>query len=526
MGLVGRMLAGPVADPRLARDVDPWSGAHWGVGGGVPTVAGVTVSAESVQTLSAVWAAVGIMSSDVAGLGCYLYRRMPGGGRERADEHPLYELLAWQPNPFQTAFEFWELVVAHVLLRGNFYGRIYWDARTGQVAAIVPLVPDRMTVARLESGRLRYTYRREDGSPDVLSQLDVFHVRGRSDDGITGLSLVKYGARSFGLGIAQDEFAARFFSQGATPSVVVSHPATLGADALENLRQSVSAFSTGLRNAHGVLALEEGAKAEALGISPEDAQLVETRKFSIEDVARWTRIPVHKLAAGEKAAAYASVEANNTDYVVSSLRGWLVRMEQAIRRDLIVDQANYYAKFNAAALLRGDTAARGEFYRKMFEVGAFSTNQILELEELNGIGADGDRRFVPANLVPIDQAGRPEPVVQAPPAPRPPGLPARARGVVEEACARVVRKETAALSKGAARHAANAAAWEACVREFYADHVTFVASSLRLPMAAARGWCEGQASRVLADGVAELESWEWTAAPRLVALVLDDAVGG
>ena len=518
MGLLSRIEAS--GDARLSRDVDPWSGAHWNSYAGIPSAAGVTVSANSVQTLSAVWAAVLILGSDIAGLGCHLLRRLHPRGKERADDHPLYSLLAYQPNAIQTAFELWEMLVGHLILRGNFYAQIFYDD-AGEVEALVPLHPDRMRVELLPSGRIRYVHRLPNGGTEYLPQIGVWHVRARTEDGLHGLSLVQFGARSLGRAIAAEEYASRFYTHGAAPSFAAVHPGALGPEGLKNLRESINAYTAGARNAHGVLTLEEGIAIHKLGISPEDAQLIESSKFGIAEVARWTRIPLHKLAEGEKAAAYASVEANNQDYATSALAGLCVRIEHTIRRDLIIDQAQYFAKFNLGSFMRGDSAARGAFHTQMYALGAASTNDILELEDRNPIGPEGDQRFRSANLIPLDA---PVGVVVPRDTSAPGRPPVGIVGVIEEAAARVVRKEIAAIGKEAPRFAADAVGFDGFVRAFYVDHVALVAGSLRLSVAAASAWCEARAEAVLEPGgLREFEAGERAAVARLVGVVMTEA---
>lgn len=366
--------------------------------------AGVTLTPELAMTISAFWAGVTFLARNLATLGCYVHENLSAGGKQRARSHPLYRLLRWQPNQRQTAVEFMELLVGHLVLRGNAFAQIVRGPRG--VEQLVPRHPDRVRVELLPSGRKRFTCVNASGDDaHVLLHDQMVHVCGLSADGITGLSRIQYGAQSLGMAAAAESFSARFFSQGATPSIAAVHPKTLGDQGLKNMRESITAYSTGLRNAHGVLVLEEGMALHQLGIKPEDAQLLATRQHTTREVARWLGLPPHVLADAGKAPTYASIEAFGQQLVTHAFRPLAVRIEQALTRALIVDPEQYFVEFLLDALMRGDSQARGEFYRLGIQWGWFTRAEAREKENLNPI-AGLERPLLPVHMGPADGGRR------------------------------------------------------------------------------------------------------------------------
>lgn len=476
------------------------------------TASGLPVTPELALNLSAIWKGVRTYGDNLGSIPCLMYERLADGDKRRADDHPLYDLLRWQPNSWQTAFEFWEMIAGHCVLRSNAYVEIVEGAR-GFADQLIPRHPGRMRPSRLPNGNLVYDYTDETGRPHRYTQDEIMHFRVFSDDGLLGRSMVEIGMQSLGVALSAEQYAGRFFHQGAAPAVAVIHPNTLGDEGLANMGKSVERYFSGLAHTHGVLPLEENVKIEKLGIEPEKAQLLATREFSIEELARWLVLPAYALG-GTKTPTYASAEAFRQDLVDFSFRPLATRFEQVVKRDLILGR-QYIAEFLLEALLRGDLAARAEYYTKALGGAAWeSVNGVRRRENLNrDPDPDSDKIRQPLNTA-TAAPGRPQP----PPASR---RAERAEAIARDAALRLVRTEIAAATKAAQRFAADGTAWQAWLREFYGDHAGKVAHVLRLPLATARTYAARQGGALAEQGVAAMTDWEWTAAAALAELALD-----
>lgn len=503
MSMLAQILTPVPAAARNARDERWWGSA------GALAAAGVRVTPEAALRASAVWACVRLISETIAALPVVTYRRLPGGSREPAPDHPNYDLLHQAPNREHTALEWLDGLVVNTLVRGNAYNRKVPGPR-GPVDQLEPLHPDLVRPERLPNGQLRYQVRDQPGAAErpVLRE-DLFVVRGLSLDGMTGVSVVEFARESIGLALAAEGFGARLFSQDARPGGVLEVPGKLSAAAAARLQATWQAGHAGLGNAHKVAILEDGMSWKATSMTSEDAQFLQTREFQIADIARWFRVPLHMIGETSKATSWGSgIEQLSIGFVVYTLLPWLRRLEQAIMRDLMLAPRQYFAEFVVAGLLRGDTKTRHEAYAIGRQWGWLSVNDIRRLENMNPVEG-GDAYLQPLNMAP-----------QTAPPPREQRalLGAHYRLLVEDAAARVVRRESAAMSKAATRCAADAGAWRAAVREFYVEHVDYVAAALHLPRREAAGYAERQQAALLADGVAALADWERRCVGELVAL--------
>ena len=271
------------------------------------TSAGKTVNEQTAMQMTAVYSCVRILSETLAGLPLHVYQYNASGGKEKHLKHPLYKLLHDEPNPEMTSFALRETLMSHLLLWGNAYAQIIRNAR-GEVIALYPLMPNKMTVDRDKNGRLFYVYQRTiDDAPSLgkesmvyLSPSDVLHIPGLGFDGLVGYSPIAMAKNAVGLAIATEEYGAKFFANGAAPGGVLEHPGTLK-DPLK-IKESWNAAYQGSGNAHRVAVLEEGMKYQTIGISPEQAQFLETRKFQVNEIARIFRVPPHMLADLEKSS--------------------------------------------------------------------------------------------------------------------------------------------------------------------------------------------------------------------------------
>lgn len=371
--------------------------------GGTTAASGVSVTADTALNSTAVLASVERLSRTVASLPLIVYKRLPDGGKERARDHPLYVKLHDLPNDEHTALELRQFQMASLLLRGNSYCYV---ERTGGggIEQLWPLRPDRVSVERRD-GKLLYRWQPLSAPERIFPRESIHHIRGLSTNGITGLSPISLAAEAVGLGLAAEEFGARFFSNDATPGGALKHPGKLSPEAQTRLKASFEQGHAPLSKKHKLALFEEGMDFVKIGVDPKESQFLETRKFQVREVARFFNIQPHLIADLEN-ATFTNIESQGIEYVVYTLTYWLKAFEQAITRDLFrpEERATYYAEFLVDALLRGDVAARGQFYQSLFNMGAISPNEIRAFENMNPY-AGGDKRYVQLNLVPVDQAG-------------------------------------------------------------------------------------------------------------------------
>jgi HK97 family phage portal protein len=387
-----------VANPR-----DPIL-AQW-FGASANTSSGMSVTPDQAMRFVAVFAAVRILAESMASLPIGVYQYLPNGGKKPASEHPLHPILHDQPNRWQTSFEFREMMTGHLALRGNAYAEIISSGGKA-VAELIPLHPDRVHPFRSPDGSIAYEYTDKNGKPRIVLQDEMFHLRGFSSDGIIGLSPIEMARESIGLGMAADEFGASYFGNGTVVSGVLEHPKSLSDEAYKRLRESWSERHAGTKNSHKPAILEDGMKWQAIGVKPEEAQFLETRKFQVTEIARLYRIPPHLLGDMEKSTTWGTgLEQLNIGFVQYTLMPYMIRWEQAAKRDLFTKESKkkYFIKHKVDGLLRGDSTARKEYYTGLFGIGALSINDILELEDRNPVEG-GDQRFVPLNMVPLSRA--------------------------------------------------------------------------------------------------------------------------
>jgi len=377
------------------------------------TSSGKPVNETTAMQMTAVYSCVRILSETVAGLPLNVYRYNDRGGKEKAFKHPLYRLLHDEPNPEMTSFAFRETLMSHLLLWGNAYAQIIRNAR-GEVIALYPLMPNKMTVDRDQNGRLFYSYQRSVEDPATLgksiwvtlSPSDVLHIPGLGFDGLIGYSPIAMAKNAIGLAIATEEYGAKFFANGAAPSGVLEHPGTIKDP--QRVKESWNSAYQGSANAHKIAVLEEGMKYTPIGIAPEQAQFLETRKFQINEIARIFRVPPHMLADLEK-SSFSNIEQQSLEFVKYTLDPWVVRWEQSMCRVLFSEseKPTYFIKFNVDGLLRGDYASRMTGYATARQNGWMSANDIRELENLDRIASDlgGDLYLINGAMTKLEDAG-------------------------------------------------------------------------------------------------------------------------
>ncbi len=376
------------------------------------TTSGKTVTERSAMQMTAVYSCVRILSEAIAGLPLHLYRYTDTGSKEKAIDHPLYTLLHDEPNPEMTSFVFRETLMTHLLLWGNAYAQIIRNGK-GEVVALYPLMPNRMTVDRDENGQLYYEYQTSQdeahtmkGSLVRLSPHDVLHIPGLGFDGLVGYSPIAMAKNSIGMAIACEEYGAKFFANGATPGGILEHPGVVKDP--ERIRESWNSAFGGSANSNKVAVLEEGLKYTPISISPEQAQFLETRKFQIDEIARIFRIPPHMIGDLEK-SSFSNIEQQSLEFVKYTLDPWVSRWEQSMRRALLrpEEKAEYFFKFNVDGLLRGDYQSRMNGYATARQNGWMSANDIRELENLDRIPEEsgGDLYLINGNMTKLEDAG-------------------------------------------------------------------------------------------------------------------------
>jgi HK97 family phage portal protein len=373
---------------------------YFAFGGGHRTASGVRVDEHNALMISTVYQCVRYISDAVGQLPLSVFKHLPNG-KERALDHPLYRILHTAPNPLIPASIFKKTLMAHLLLWGNAYAEIERN-KAGAVTALWPLRPDQMRL-QIFNDRIYYYYTTPEGREDQLT--DVLHLRGLSCDGIKGYSPIELQREKLGLAKGSEEYRARFFANDARPGGAIEHPNRLGDVAYERLKTQWQETHGGLSNAHRVAILEEGMKWSDIGIPPDDAQFIQGEEFTKADIAAIYGVPPYKIGLLKPGTvSFASVEQQAIDSVSDCIQPWVVCWEDCLNLALLTpaEQQIYFAKFNMNALLRGDSESRARFYTQMFNIGVFTQNMILELEDQNTIGELGDRRYVPLNYVPID----------------------------------------------------------------------------------------------------------------------------
>ena len=376
------------------------------------STSGKTVTERSAMQMTAVYSCVRILAEAIAGLPLHLYTYKEDGGKEKAIGHPLYLLLHDEPNPEMSSFVFRETLMTHLLLWGNAYAQIIRNGK-GEVVALYPLMPNRMTVDRDSSGQLFYSYQMNNSDAPtmkagtvILKPSDVLHIPGLGFDGLVGYSPIAMAKNAIGLAIATEEYGAKFFANGATPGGLLEYPGTVKDP--DRVRESWNKGFSGSQNAGKVAILEEGMKYTPISIAPEQAQFLETRKFQINEIARIFRVPPHMVGDLEK-SSFSNIEQQSLEFVKYTLDPWVVRWEQSLSRALFTpeEKKQYVFKFKGEGLLRGDYQSRMNGYATARQNGWMSANDIRELENLDRIPAEegGDLYLINGNMLPLVHAG-------------------------------------------------------------------------------------------------------------------------
>lgn len=384
---------------------EPWL---WEAFGAVRTGSGVDVSPQKAMHMSAVWAAVRLISETVATLPLHVYRSGDVVG-QRADANPVSHILM-NPSPMLCGMQFREMLTAHVLLWGNAYAAIIRNG-AGQVVELVPVLPQFVRISITRRRKLVYDVVLPGSNlPIRLNQADVLHVCGLSFDGIKGLSVVRHAAQSIGLGLAAEDYGATFFGNASQPAGYISVPEKLTKEQAQVLREQWQSIYGGASNAHKTAVIPGGGTFNKITIPNNEAQFLESRKFQITDIARWFRVPPHMIGDLDR-ATFSNIEHQSLEFVQHTIRPWLVRWEQELNRKLFppvpvslgagdeIEEgpSPYYAEFNVDGLLRGDLKARSDYYVRARQWGWLSVNEIRRKENMPPVDG-GDEYLSPLNM--------------------------------------------------------------------------------------------------------------------------------
>jgi HK97 family phage portal protein len=454
--------------------------------------AGMRVTEDTALTLGAVYACVRLISEDIAGLPWHVMEKRAGGGSDERPEDPADWLLHTQASPEMSAFQFRETILAHALTWGNGYAEIERDG-AGRPLWLWLITPDRVTPYRI-NGEVVYEVRNPTSEPTYLDARDMFHLGGLGFDGLVGYSVIKLAARSIGAGIALDQSTSDLFANDSTPGGTLNHPGKLSKEARERLKTDWQTRHMGPSNRRKVAILEEGLKWEQTGLPPEDTKLIEQRQFTPADICRWFRVSPVKIQDLLR-ATFSNIEELAIWHVTDTLRPWARRLETEANIKLFgrTNRGKRFSSINFHALLRGNIAAQTAHIKDMLGVGVYDINDARDYLDLNPIGADGDKRFVPMNMQLLEKAGEeppagasPDPNVpdNPPPDETPPTAPALSSEpmraallpVFEDACRRLLRTETESAKSAIKGGSEEAAAWFDKIRD---DHAGYVCMALR-----------------------------------------------
>lgn len=363
--------------------------------------AGVIVTEDTALTFSAVWACVSLISRTMASLPWGVHERTAHG------RHQIHGTVAWllnnQPNPEMSAFSFRETLVSHALLWGNGYAEIVFDG-AGRPAALWPLPPDRTTVQRNQAtGELEYKVSTDAGSTVVLPAWRVLHLHGLGFDGLVGYSVIRMAARSIGIGMAQDTFGQAFFQNGTVMGAILEVGAGMNAPQIKQMEDDINSRHRGPGSAFKVKVAPSGTKVHNPTMPMADAEFLSSRKYAATEIARWYGVPPHKIADLERSTNN-NIEHQGIEFVQDVVVPWSLRLEQEANLKLFGQRAQgrVYTKLSVNALMRGDSKSRAEYYKTMMQLGVYTINQVLEMEDENGIGPDGDVRLVQLNQTTLE----------------------------------------------------------------------------------------------------------------------------
>lgn len=478
------------------------------------TVSGMRVSPDRALQLPVVFSCVRVLAESFAVLPMRLYRGK-GKNKRPVESHWLYDLLCRRPNRWQTPFEWREMMQGHLALRGNAFNQIVSDRR-GNITDLIPLHPDRVSIELLNDGNeydYRYRYTDRFGSVQIFARSELWHIRGLSGDGIVGMNPIELAREAVGLGLAAQDYGARFFQNDAKPGGGwIEFPGNFkDKTARDTFRESFQAAQTGL-NRGKVAVLEYGMKFHELGLTNKDSQFLEARQYQVSDIARMFRIPPHLVGDLSK-ATFSNIEQQSLDFVIYTMTPWAERWESSIETSLLLeDDADLEVEFDFAGLLRGDQQARSAFYHNGILDGWMTRNEARASENMEPI--DGlDEPLRPLNMVEESDAEDAEDDSEANEPPEPPSptqgpkspedqedAASRLSALAVATAQRVARKETAMLLT--ALKAGN------CFEATMQSHVGFVAAAFGITEQSARAYCDARMKDHFRPGHEEQDIYE------------------
>lgn len=472
---------------------------------------GMRISADAAMRLSAVWACVRILSETLACMPFCMYRNKANGGKEFITGHPIARLFNKAPNDHQTPFEWREMLQAHLVLRGNAYNQIVTD-RKGQITSLLPLHPDRVKIEMLGGSDYRYRILQPSGQDMILTRGEVWHLRGISFDGISGLNPIELARDSVGMGLSAQEYGARFFQNDARPGGVIEFKGTFkNQDArqtfIESWQRAQSAANRGK-----TAVLEHDMQYKEIGLNNADAQFIEARKFQVTEIARMFRVPPHMIADLDR-ATFSNIEHQSLEFVLHTMTPWAERWESSIESNLLLpSEEDLEIEFDFSSLLRGDHAARAAYYNSGIVTGWLTRNEARRMEGYDPLPGL-DVPLQPLNMVP---AGTSVPAKDSQPAKLPQPDQARLAALAHAVASRVARKETEMVQAALRSDDVQAALVKA-----YEKLASFIPAALNVSQQIATDYC---AARIEAAHKAALvEEFEASARTELQRLALEES---
>jgi len=377
--------------------------------GGLPSskTSGQNVNVDTALQLSTVWACVRLIAETISTLPLFLYEKR-GDLRVLAPNHPLYSLLHDQPNADMTAVEFWEAVVSQLCLWGNAFVLKSFNGQ-GVVIAITPLRPDLMGLRRNSSGTITYLYSDPYGAGvKEYTERDIWHVKGFGTDGLIGRSPIRNGLRSMGLALATDAASSSMFTDGMRAQGIIAIKEYLKPDQRAQYKEKVNDGRVGSPATGMFQLLENDAKFYQTNMNPDDAQMLETRQFNVEDLCRWFGIPPAMIGHGTAVSNWGTGrEQINLNFIQYVLRAYMVRIEQGIKKSLLTpaERTRFFAEFSVEGLLRADSETRARVYAQLVQNGLKTRNEVRLLENDPPL-AGGDELTVQSNLIPLTLLGK------------------------------------------------------------------------------------------------------------------------
>ena len=384
MGLIKNIRTGRELAKRniSINQLDQWIDQQFGGGG--KTFTGVNVTTENALKYSAKWNSTAILSQTIASLPLIIYKKSANGNKKRATDHQLFDILHNQPNPEMTSFTWREMAMVHMLTWGNHYSKIEFDGMGWNIKGLWPLDPSRVKMDRSDRGQIIYRFRQLDGTERIYKDWEIFHVPGMGFNGRLGYNILNKSVESLGLGLALEEYGARWFDADSTPGGILEAPNRLSDPARENLKKSWKAIHGSLAGKHQLGVLEEGMKYNDTSKNPEESQALQSRKFQVTEEARWSGLPPHKLKDLEK-ATFSNIEEQQIEFVMDSIRLWVTRWEQVIDWKLLRkdERQTYFSEFLIEGLLRGDIEKRYKAYATGKQWGFLNSDEIRRMENMN-----------------------------------------------------------------------------------------------------------------------------------------------